>query len=223
VPSNPVVSPSHLAFGRALRAARQRAGYDSHEAFAREVGLSVSYISVIERGRANITLATMLRIADGLGGTIGALCWDLPVEDEQRDKEAVTLGKSIRETREARAMTPAELAAAANIEREDLEKLEAGRHTPDDLLPALGAVLGTRLGSNRASVLPAFAARLRKLREERGISQDTLSRLAGDLGRDTIFKLESGDSDPRLTTIQRLARGLRVPPRALIETDHDPR
>lgn len=185
------------------------------EAFAKGIGLSVSYYHGVERGRVNVTLGTLLKIADGLGSSVGALCWDL--RTEQRDEESLALGKSIRETREARAMTPAELATAANIAREDLEALEAGRPAPDDLLPALSASLGTDFdNSNRAGALPAFAA---TLREERGLSQDALSRLAGDLGRNTIHKLESGDTDPRLTTIQRLARALRVPPRALVETD----
>jgi transcriptional regulator with XRE-family HTH domain len=221
VAPKPVVSPSHLAFGETIKTARLRAGYRTKEAFAVRAGLSTAYYNSVERGRVNVTLETLFKIADALGSSVAALCWDLPViENEQRDKESVMLGKSIRETREARAMTPAELAAAASIEREDLEALEAGRHAPDDLLSALGAVLGMDLDPTRTDVLlPAFAARLRELREERGLSQEELSRLAGDLGRNTIFKLESGDTDPRLTTIQRLARGLRVPLRALIEMD----
>jgi DNA-binding XRE family transcriptional regulator len=37
---------------------------------------------------------------------------------------------SIRDAREAKAMTPAELAKAANVEQEDLEAIEAGRLVP---------------------------------------------------------------------------------------------
>jgi transcriptional regulator with XRE-family HTH domain len=136
-------------------------------------------------------------------------------------------GKSIRETREAKAMTPAELAAATNIEREELEALEAGRLVPaDDFLLALSAGLGidaSALGGyvDTAAILAAFGARLRALREKRDLSQDALARLAGGMSRVTVYKLEAGLADPRLTTIRRLARGLRVPPRALIEDDGD--
>lgn len=220
--SKPVVSPSHLALGKTLQTARLQAGYKSQEAFALQVGLSFGNYNTIERGRSNLTLGTLLRIADGLGSTVSALCWDLPPKDEQRSKESLALGKSIREAREARATTPAELAAAAHIEREDLEALEAGRRrAPDDkVLSAISASLGTNLGnSNRAGALPTFAARLRTLREERGLSQDALSDLVGGIDRISIHQLESGETDPSLTTIHRLARELRVPPRALIETD----
>jgi transcriptional regulator with XRE-family HTH domain len=101
---------------------------------------------------------------------------------EQPDQELAALGKTIRETREARAMTPAELAVAANIDREDLEALEAGRLAPaDDLLPALGAALGTdtaALGGylDTAAVLAAFGRRLRELRTKSNLTQDALGR-----------------------------------------------
>jgi transcriptional regulator with XRE-family HTH domain len=144
---------------------------------------------------------------------------------EQPDQELAALGKTIRETREARAMTPAELAAAANIDREDLEALEAGRLAPaDDLLPALSAALDTdtaALGGylDTAAVLAAFGHRLRELRTKSNLTQDALGRRAGGLNRVSVYRLESGSADPRLTTIRRLARGLGVPPRALIEED----
>jgi transcriptional regulator with XRE-family HTH domain len=142
---------------------------------------------------------------------------------EQPDQELAAFGKTIREIREAQAMTPAELAAAANIEREDLEALEAGRLTPaDDLLHALSAALCTdaaALGGywDTAAVLAAFGRRLRELRMKSGLTQEALGRRAGGMNRVSVYSLESGSADPRLTTIRRLARGLGVPPRALIE------
>jgi len=107
-----------VALGKTIETARLRAGYKSKEAFVSQIGLSASFYNGIERGLVNITLETLLKIADGLGSSVGALCWDLRTYDEQRDKESLTLGKAIRETREARAMTPAELATVANIARE---------------------------------------------------------------------------------------------------------
>jgi transcriptional regulator with XRE-family HTH domain len=73
MPEKPVVS-SHLALAKTLRAARIRAGYKSQEAFARKIGVDRAYYGAIERGRLNITLGTMLKIADGLGSSVGALC-----------------------------------------------------------------------------------------------------------------------------------------------------
>jgi transcriptional regulator with XRE-family HTH domain len=52
----------------------------------------------------------------------------------------VALGQRIRQLREEQGMTPAELARAADIDREYLEALEAGELTPaDDLLAVLAA------------------------------------------------------------------------------------
>jgi transcriptional regulator with XRE-family HTH domain len=70
----PPISPSHVALGKALRAARARAGHKNAEAFARHCGLDRSYYGAIERGEFNITLGTMLKIAKGLGTSVGALC-----------------------------------------------------------------------------------------------------------------------------------------------------
>lgn len=72
-----------------------------------------------------------------------------------------------------------------------------------------------------AAVLAAFGRRVRERREQRGLSQDALGRLAGGINRVSIYKIEAGIADPRLTTIRRLARGLRVPPRELIEEDKE--
>jgi transcriptional regulator with XRE-family HTH domain len=38
------------------------------------LGMDRSYVGAIERGEFNITLDTMVKIADGLGTTVSALC-----------------------------------------------------------------------------------------------------------------------------------------------------
>jgi transcriptional regulator with XRE-family HTH domain len=142
------------------------------------------------------------------------------------DKELAALSRSVREAREAKAMTPAELAAAANIEQADLEALEAGRLAPTgDLLLALATGLridADTLGGyvDSVAVLAAFGRRARELREQRGLSQEALGQLTG-LHRGAIYKFEKGGTDPRLVSIRRLARGLQVPPRELVEADGD--
>ncbi|WP_050451643.1 helix-turn-helix domain-containing protein [Candidatus Burkholderia verschuerenii] len=55
----------------------------------------------------------------------------------------------------------------------------------------------------------AFAATLRKLRNERGMSQYTLARVT-DLDRTYISLLERGLRSPSLDTMLALARGLNV-------------
>lgn len=51
--------------GAAIRVARVEQGY-SQEQFARHVGLDRSYFGSVERGRFNLRVETLTKIADGL-------------------------------------------------------------------------------------------------------------------------------------------------------------
>jgi transcriptional regulator with XRE-family HTH domain len=140
-------------------------------------------------------------------------------------KELIALGRTIREVRRERSIKPGDLATAAEIVPRHLAAIEAGKSDPSyDVLLALARGLGIEPGIlvGRASNLDtsaacaAFARRLRKLRNERGISQVLLARRAG-LHRTQISKLELGEREPRLGTLLRLAYGLDVPPEALLK------
>jgi transcriptional regulator with XRE-family HTH domain len=143
----------------------------------------------------------------------------------EHDRELIALGRAIREVRAQRGMEPGALAAAAGIERKRLDAIEDGRFDPTyDVLLALADALGIepaalviRAGDlDKSAVCVAFGRRLWELRAERSVSQDRLSSRAG-IHRTAIGKMERGGSDPRLTTILRLARGLDVLPGALVE------
>jgi transcriptional regulator with XRE-family HTH domain len=54
-----------------------------------------------------------------------------------------------------------------------------------------------------------FAANLKRLRDERGHSQEDFADLA-QLHRTEVTKLESGKRDPRLATLVKVAAGLDV-------------
>jgi transcriptional regulator with XRE-family HTH domain len=73
MPSKATNGPSHRAFAKAIRTAREQAGY-SQETFARHAGLDRSYYGAVERGVFNVTLQTMLTIAAGLNMSLGQLC-----------------------------------------------------------------------------------------------------------------------------------------------------
>jgi transcriptional regulator with XRE-family HTH domain len=61
-----------------------------------------------------------------------------------------------------------------------------------------------------------FAENLRRRRREAGISQEALAA-AARLHRTEISLLERSERDPRLTTVVRLARALRVRPADLLQ------
>ena len=51
---------------------------------------------------------------------------------------------------------------------------------------------------------------LRKLREQKGLSQDRLTKLA-DVANNTIIKIEQGDNqNPTLDTLKKLAKALAI-------------
>ena len=54
-----------------------------------------------------------------------------------------------------------------------------------------------------------FAMRLKKLREERQISQEALARRAG-ISRVYLAMLETQRQDPRLSVVVKLAKALKV-------------
>jgi transcriptional regulator with XRE-family HTH domain len=58
--------------------------------------------------------------------------------------------------------------------------------------------------------------RLRALRAERGLSQMALAERAG-IGRSYLARLELGQQDPTLATLEKLARALGVKVSRLIE------
>ena len=61
-----------------------------------------------------------------------------------------------------------------------------------------------------------FAENLRRERVRAGLSQERLS-FACDLHRTEISLLERARREPRLSTLVRLARGLRIPVAALLD------
>jgi transcriptional regulator with XRE-family HTH domain len=62
----------------------------------------------------------------------------------------------------------------------------------------------------------AMAKRLRQFRNERGLSQRSLAEKAG-ISREYLARLETGRQDPTLSTLEKLAKALRVKVARLIE------
>ncbi len=78
-----------------------------------------------------------------------------------------------------------------------------------------------RNDDTRAVVL-AFARRLREARKASGLTHVKLASRSG-LHHTEISKLERALTDPRLSTVVRLARGLDVPTSALVEDRYEDR
>jgi transcriptional regulator with XRE-family HTH domain len=61
-----------------------------------------------------------------------------------------------------------------------------------------------------------MALRLKRLRERRGMSQEELAAKAG-IHRVYLARLETARQDPRLTTLEKLAKALKVKVAELLE------
>ena len=61
-----------------------------------------------------------------------------------------------------------------------------------------------------------IGVKLKKLREERGLSQERLAAKAG-LSREHLARLEAGRHDPTFGTLSRLAKALKVKVGELLE------
>ena len=66
------ISPEAKQFGKNLRASRKSAGF-SQEGFALHCGLDRSYVGQIERGEKNVTLKTIVTLAEALETTADQL------------------------------------------------------------------------------------------------------------------------------------------------------
>ncbi len=80
--------------------------------------------------------------------------------------------------------------------------------------------MGRRSDYETRAIVARFARRLRETRAASGLTQERLARLSG-LHRTEISKLDRGRTDPRLSTIVRLARSLDVPTSALVEDRYE--
>lgn len=84
---------------------------------------------------------------------------------------------------------------------------------------ALGQSAGSRDATSMAMPIyedpdrasKAFGQRVRELRAREGLSQDGLAHTSG-IHLTSIGRIERGGREPRLTTIQKLAKGLGVEP-----------
>ena len=71
-------------------------------------------------------------------------------------------------------------------------------------------------------LIKSFAARIRRLRESNGISQEAFAEAAG-IDRAGYGRIERGQVDVRLSTIARIAEALGVPTQVLFEETERPR
>ena len=96
----------------------------------------------------------------------------------------------------------------------DEEEVEAAAQAVAEILAARPVAIRPLEVENGAEPLQQWiehaSRRIRKLRKERGLTQEQLAERAG-LPQSYISRLENGEHSPTAKTIEKLARGLGVP------------
>ena len=70
---------------------------------------------------------------------------------------------------------------------------------------------------SRDPILTEFGRRLRQARQRAGMNQTELGAAAGEISQPVISEYESGDRNPTLLTIHRLAGAVGVIPSELVD------
>jgi transcriptional regulator with XRE-family HTH domain len=161
----------------------------------RRAEIDRSDISRVERGLRDPRLDTLLRLAEALETTLGALLSskELAAHHQRNATSAQTrLDKTLmRKGASTRSDTPPKRDAV----------LLAGASSEDQ----------TRLGE-----APPFAENIARVRCEKHLSQSEVSRRSG-VHVTEVSRIERGLRDPQLSTLIRLARALEVEPGWLLE------
>jgi transcriptional regulator with XRE-family HTH domain len=79
----------------------------------------------------------------------------------------------------------------------------------------LAAVASELAKVKKPASIAAFGRRLRKLREDKGWSQQELADVA-DVTKKTVYRIETAQTSPTLDVLVCLAEGLEMPLRELV-------
>lgn len=173
--------------------------------FATKAGISVSYLSEIERGAKKPSLKTIDKIAAALNVPKSHLV------EISSDSKGVSLGEKLRLLREQKGWTLSEFAKKATVSVSYLSEIERGNVYPAiDTLKKIAQVLEVSLQDlvGRGGIL---GSKLRMIREEQGLTQGELAKQAG-VSAGLVGQIEQGKVQPSLQTVEKIAEAVGVSP-----------
>ncbi|MHB1125418.1 MAG: helix-turn-helix domain-containing protein [Bacillota bacterium] len=190
--------------GERIRELREERGYSLAD-FSGRAGISISYLSEIERGAKKPSLKTIEKIATALHVPKSQL-----VELKEESK-GISLGEKMRLVREERQMSLTQFAEMVGISVSYLSEIERGNvypsvHTLRTITDKLGVPLKALLGQGGP-----LGGKLRLTREEQGLTQAELAKRAG-VSAGLIGQIEHGKVQPSLQTIEKVSEVLGTSP-----------
>lgn len=201
--------------GKLIREFRLKRNMSLQE-LARKAELSVSYLSEIERGKKQPSLEVVEKLAAALNISKNAF-FD---ESVTRKRDTSSVGDRIRILRQEKGISLSELAEKAGISATYLCQIEKGHALPSlSTLKAIAQALNTSLQELLANT-SHVGYKIKKIRQERGITQAELARKAG-VSTGLIGQIECGKVEPSIKTLEKIAKALSLSPCYFVSDDDE--
>ncbi|MDN5331041.1 MAG: hypothetical protein PWP45_266 [Tepidanaerobacteraceae bacterium] len=199
--------------GKTIREFRKKRNMSLKE-LAQKANLSVSYLCEIERGKKHPSLEVIEKLAAALNISKDALFY----ENLTRGSSTTSTGERISILRRERGLSLSELAQKAGISATYLCQIENGNVLPS--LATLKAIARALNASPQDFLSSHVGYKIKKIRQERGITQAELAKKAG-VSAGLIGQIESGKVEPSIKTLEKIASALSLSPCYFVSDDDD--
>ncbi|WP_366924791.1 helix-turn-helix domain-containing protein [Metallumcola ferriviriculae] len=194
-----------VILGEKIRELREERDYTLSD-LAERAGLSISYLSEIERGAKRPSLKTLDKIAAALNVSRNVLV------DIGGEKLKISMGDKIRMLREEDKLTLGDLAKNVGISPSYLSEIERESvHPSVSTIKSISRALEVPITTIMHSHESTIGLKLRASREEQGMTQADLADKAG-VSAGLIGQIENGRVQPSLKTLENVADVLGVSP-----------
>lgn len=189
-----------MATGSRIRDFRKQRGKTIDE-LVKQVGISRSFLSAVERGEKKPSVNTLKKIAETL---------NVPVSYLVTDMSDNNVGKKIKLIREGRNLDFEDLAERSGIPVWDLQTFEEGTTNPTmDQLERLADALGVtiRYFLENLQNTTSVGKRVKNVRESKGLTVIELADKSG-VSPGLVSQVEHEQVVPSLQTLEQVAKAL---------------
>lgn len=198
--------------GEKIRQLREARGM-SLEELADRLDVPPDCLQDIESGLRRLARDGLQEVSAIFGVPLSSLLEEeAPAGQGEEDRAvAVSVGRRLRELRESKGLTLAELGKRAGVSLAHISEIERGRSSASlKTLEKLTSVLGVPVSQIlRPSEGFSLGEKIRRLRRNLGMSQKELAKRIG-LSHSMIGQIETGKVQPAVATLTRIAEALGV-------------
>ncbi|SJZ75024.1 helix-turn-helix domain-containing protein [Selenihalanaerobacter shriftii] len=190
-----------MTLGKRIRDFRKERGLTLKE-LSKQIGISYSFLSAIERNIKKPSLTTIKQVADTLNIPITYLFSD--------ESEGQRVGDKLKLIREGRGLSLAEMASLTDIDKEELIKIEDNEAQPDlDTMEVLANALDVtvRYFLGKSTDQLQVGKRIKKVRETRGMTVTALAEKS-NLSSGLISQIENQQTLPSVESLENIAETL---------------